>query len=400
MSLFHIVLRNLRQHLLSTVITALSIALAGGLLMSIWIVKQQSQETFTRVNIGFDAVLGARGSKLQLVLNSIFHLEASPGNLNQTDYDYIRHHPTVKRSIPIAVGDNLKGFRIVGTLPQLFTDIEYAPHHTFSLSQGKLFDPNKKEAILGSFAAEQLNIKVGDTFHPFHGLAYDPRNQHPEEYTVTGILRASNTPADKVIWIPLHGLQTMGGHDPKAANDISAVLIQLRSPTSGFILDLMYNKQGNRLTFAWPIGAIVADLFGKIGWFDKVLTLIAYLVALVSAAGVLVAIYNSMAARSRDIAILRALGAHRRTILGTIVLEAATIGTLGMLAAFVFHFAIMATVGTIIRTQTGVLLNVWSCDRVMIWAPLAMISLCALGGLVPALKAYRADIASNLAPIS
>jgi putative ABC transport system permease protein len=400
MNLFQIVLRNLRQHLLSTIITALSIALAGGLLMSIWSVKQQSEQTFTRVNSGFDAVLGARGSKLQLVLNSIFHLEASTGNLNQTDFDYIRRHPTVKRAIPIAVGDNLKGYRIVGTVPELFTDIEYAPHHTYTLREGKLFDPTKKEAVLGEFAANQLQLNVGDTFHPFHGLAYDPRNQHPETYTVTGILKASNTPADKVVWIPLHGLQTMGGHDPKAANDISAILIQLRSPTSGFILDLLYNKQGNRLTFAWPIGAIISDLFGKIGWFDKVLTLIAYLVALVSAAGVLVAIYNSMAARSRDIAILRSLGAHRRTILGTIVLEAATIGTIGMLFAFVFYFSILTLVSTIIRSQTGVMLNVFSFDYVMIWAPCTMIALCALGGLVPALKAYRADIASNLAPVS
>ena len=82
MTLALIVLRSLRQHLLSTVITALSIALAGGLLISVWVVKQQSQATFTQVNIGFDAVLGARGSKLQLVLNSIFHLEASPGNVS------------------------------------------------------------------------------------------------------------------------------------------------------------------------------------------------------------------------------------------------------------------------------------------------------------------------------
>jgi len=81
MTLALIILRSLRQHLLSTVITALSIALAGGLLMSVWVVKVQSQATFTQVNTGFDAVLGARGSKLQLVLNAIFHLEASPGNL-------------------------------------------------------------------------------------------------------------------------------------------------------------------------------------------------------------------------------------------------------------------------------------------------------------------------------
>jgi len=177
-------------------------------------------------------------------------------------------------------------------------------------------------------------------------------------------------------------------------------LIQLRSPTAGFMLDMMYNKQGNRLTFAYPIGAIMAELFSKIGWFDQVLTLIAYLVALVSAAGVLVAIYNSMAARSRDIAILRSLGAHRRMIFGAIVLEAATIGLLGMIAAFAVYAGIVTGVAIIIRAQTGVLLEAWSYNPVMLWAPLGMIGLCGLSGLLPAWKAYRTDIASNLAPVS
>ena len=166
------------------------------------------------------------------------------------------------------------------------------------------------------------------------------------------------------------------------------------------MLNLMYNKQGNRLTFAWPISSIIADLFGKIGWFDQVLTLIAYLVAVVSAAGVLVAIYNSMSARRRDIAILRSLGARRRTVFGAIVLEAASIGLLGMIAAFAVYLVIATGVAALIRAQTGVVLDPWVFDRVMLWAPAGMIVLCAAGGLVPAWVAYRTDIASNLAPTS
>src|SRR6185295_13244871 len=382
-----IIVRSLRQHLLSTVITALAIALAGGLLMSVWVVKVQSQTTFTQVNTGFDAVLGARGSKLQLVLNSIFHLEASPGNLEWSDYQFIKRHPAVKLAIPIAVGDNLRGYRIVGTLPELFTDVEYAPGKKFTLASGKLFDPTEKEAVVGSFAAQKLHLRTGDTFHPFHGLIYDEKAQHAETYVVTGVLEPSNTPADKVVWIPLEGLQKMAGHNPSAATEVSAVLVQLRSPTAGFMLDMMYNKQGNRLTFAYPIGAIMAELFNKIGWFDRVLTLIAYLVALVSAGGVLVAIYNSMAARRRDIAILRALGAHRRVIFSAIVLEAAAIGLLGMLVAFVAYAAILTGVAAVIRAQTGVLLSAWAYNPVMLWAPIGMIALCALGGLLPAWKA-------------
>ena len=400
MTLLLLVFRSLRQHALSTLITALSIALAGGLLMSVWVVKEQSQSTFTQVNTGFDAVLGARGSKLQLVLNAIFHLEASPGNVAAADYEFIRHHPAVKLAIPIAVGDNLRGFRIVGTVAEFFTEVEYKPGTKFSLSAGAPFDPTVKEAVLGSFAAQKLGLRVGDTFHPFHGLVYDEKNQHAESYMVSGILAPSNTPADKVIWIPLHGLQTMSGHDPRVATDVSAVLIQLRSPAAGFMLDLMYNRQGNRLTFAYPIGAIMAELFSKISWFDQVLTLIAYLVGLVSAAGVLVAIYNSMAARRRDIAILRALGAHRFMLFGAIVLEAAVIGALGMAAAFAVYAVIVSGVAAVIRAQTGVLLQTFTYNHIMLWAPLAMIALCALSGLLPAWKAYRTDVADNLAPVS
>ncbi|MDB6116192.1 MAG: hypothetical protein JWQ83_1970 [Lacunisphaera sp.] len=400
MTLALIVLRSLRQHLFSTVITAFSIALAGGLLMSVWVVKVQSQSTFTQVNTGFDAVLGARGSKLQLVLNAIFHLEASPGNVAVADYEFIKRHPAVKLAVPIAVGDNLRGYRIVGTDPEFFRAVEYTPGRTFTLSAGQLFNPDAKEAVLGSFAAEKLGLKVGDIFHPFHGLVYDEKNQHAETYTVTGILAPSNTPVDKVIWIPIHGLQTMSGHDPRAATDVSAVLIQLKSPTAGFMLDMMYNKQGNRLTFAYPVGAIMADLFSKISWFDKVLTLVAYLVAFVSAIGVLVAIYNSMAARRRDIAILRALGAGRLTLFSAVVLEAAVIGAFGMASAFAVYGLIVAGVAAVIRAQTGILLETWTYNPVMLWAPVGMVVLCSVCGLLPAWKAYRTDIAANLAPVS
>jgi putative ABC transport system permease protein len=401
MTLPLIIYRSLRQHALSTVITAGSIALASGLLMCVWMVKTQSQAAFTQTTTGFDAVLGARGSKLQLVLNAIFHLEASPGNLPYADYEQIKRNPAVKTAIPIAVGDNLRGYRLVGTLPELFETVEYAPGKKYTLEPGgRIFDPDAKEAVAGSFAADRLGLKVGDTFHPFHGLVYDEKNQHAETYVVTGVLKPTNTPVDRVIWIPLHGLQTMSGHDPRAATDVSAVLLQLRAPTAGFMMDMLYNKQGNRLTFAYPVGAIIAELFQKISWFDQVLTLVAYLVALVAAGSVLASIYNSMSARQRDLAILRALGAKRRTIFGAVVAEAACIGALGAAAGFAVYFALFAGVAGIIRTQTGVVLDIFARHPVLWICPLGMIALCALGGVVPAFKAYRTPVAETLAPVS
>ncbi|MBM3873382.1 MAG: FtsX-like permease family protein [Verrucomicrobia bacterium] len=401
MTLPLILYRSLRQHALSTLVTAGSIALAVGLLMVVWMVKAQSQRAFVETSTGFDAVLGARGSRLQLVLNAIFHLEASPGNISSADFEQIRRHPAVKAAIPLAVGDNYRGYRIVGTLEDLFTKVEYSPGRRYAVQPGgRVFAGAAHEALVGSFAAERLGLRLGDTFQPYHGLVFDPANQHEETYTVVGILEPTNTPADRVLWIPLAGIQNMKGHDPKFATDLSAVLLQLRTPQAGFMLDMMYNRQGNRLTFAYPVGAIIADLFGKIGWFDRVLALVAYLVAFVAAGSVLASIYASMSARRRDLAILRALGARRHTIFTAVVAEAAVIGALGALAGSIVYGALLAGVARIIRAQTGVAIDVLAVHPVLWIAPLAMIALCALGGIIPALKAYRVPVAETLAPTS
>jgi len=403
MNLFTIVRRSLRQHALSTFVTAGSVALAGGLLMSVWVVKQQSQATFTGVNGGFDAVLGARGSKLQLVLNAVFHLEASPGNLAWQDFLDIQKNPAVELAVPLAVGDNYRGYRLVGTTLDLFTKSEYAPGKRFELQPGgDWIDPERREAVVGDFAARKLGLKVGDQFHPFHGLVFDERNQHAEIYVVVGILKPSNTPADRVIWIPLAGIQRMSGHDPNAATDVSAVLVKLKAGAAmaGFQLDMLYNKQGNRLTFAWPIGAVMADLFDKIGWFDRVLTLVSYLVALVAAGSILASIYNSMNERRRELAIMRALGARRTTVFSAIVLESAGIAALGVLGGFIIYAILFSVVAGIVRTQTGVVLEPFKFNAVMLWSPAMFLALGALAGIVPALKAYRTDVAANLAPHS
>lgn len=399
--ILNLIYRSLRQHALSTVVTAASIALAAGLLLTVWVVKTQSQSVFAATNSGFDAVLGARGSKLQLVLNAIFHLEASPGNIAAADYEMIRRHPAVKAAIPLALGDTVRGWRIAGTVEALFNAIEYAPdrHYGFT-GGGRNFRLGEREAVVGSYAARQLGWQAGSTFHPHHGLTAEAGHEHDETYTVVGVLAPTNTPVDRVIWIPLEGVQTMSGHNPLAATELSAVLIQLRAPTAGLMLNNQLNASGGKLTFAYPIGSIVAELFNKISWVDRVLTLVAWLVAAVAAGSVLVSIYNSMSARARDIAILRALGARRRTVFGAVVGEAAVIGLLGAAAGFAVFAGLAAFVASIIRAQTGVVLEPLQWNPVFWWGPATFVGLAVLGGLVPALKAYRVPVAETIAPVS
>ena len=414
--IFLIARKSLAQHRLSTIITILSVAMAAGLVMAVFSIRDQTYDAFTGGPTGFDAVLGARGSQLQLVLNTVFHLETSPGNIPWEMYDAIKHDPNVELAVPYAVGDNYRGYRIVGTEKSLFTDLEYRKGQKFTLAEGKLFDPEKREAIVGSYVADKTGLKVGSKFNPFHGLVFDERQKHSEEYTVSGVLEPTNSPSDRVIWIPIDEFYRISGHvlrgggetyEPRVGEEIpdrykevSAVMLKLKNPQAGFLLDQTINRQGTAATLAWPIGRVMAELFGKIGWVNKVLSLVAYLVVLVAAGSILASIYNTMNERRREFAILRALGARRRTVFAAIILESASIAAIGAALGYAVYALILLGASVVIRAETGVVLDVLKPGPALLAAPLAMIALGILAGIIPALKAYSTDVASNLAPQS
>ena len=396
--------KSLQQHALSTWIAAVSIALAGGLLMSVWTLRIEAENTFARSTCGFDAVLGPRSSKLQLVLNSIFHLEASPGTIPGSTEMQLKRHPMIrnafKRVIPIAVGDNYKGYRLVGTTSTLFTEHEYAEGKKFQIAgEGSYFSADAKEAVAGSFAAKKLGLKVGDTFQPYHGLTYVEGTQHEDIYTVTAILETTSTPADRVIWIPIKGIQTMEGHREDLQNDVSAYLVKLRSKKAIAMLDPMFNKQGKEYTFA-SIVPVMSRFFQKFGWFEKILELVAYLVGIAAAGSILAILYNIMNEKRREIAILRSLGARRRTLVSMVIYQSTGIAFLGVILSFAFYIIVASTAAQIIREQTGVVLDLFAFQPIFVWVPAGMLVLGVISGLLPAIVAYQTEVSRNLAPSS
>lgn len=412
-----IVRRSLRQHALSTIVTMLGIALASGLVMSVFMIQKQSFQAFTGGDVGFDAVLGARGSQLQLVLNTIFHLETSNGNIPYSLYEEIAKNPQVELAIPYAVGDNYQGFRIVGTSDDIFTKFEYRKGQKFQVEDsGKFFNPKEKEAVIGKFVAQRTGLKVGDIFQPYHGLIFDEDKKHDDDYKVVGVLQTTNSPSDRVVWIPIEGIYRMKGHIlrgtgenykaqegeeiPQEAKEVSAVMLKLKSLQAGMSLEQTINKQGKVATLAFPIGRTMAELFDKIGWLNRVLELVAYLVVVVAAFSILASIYNSINERRREFAILRALGAKRITVFSVIILESTIIAFFGTLLGFIVYFIILLFTASIVQAETGVVLDIFKFDSMLIYTSLLMISVGALAGIIPAFKAYQTDVSENLTPVS
>src|SRR3954468_3155758 len=219
--LMALVRRSLRQHALSSAITVVSVGLASGLTMAVFAINNQTYQAFTGGQVGFDAVLGARGSQLQLVLNTVFHLEASAGNIPWAMYKQIAANPRVELAIPYAVGDNYKGFRLVVTIPELFTKFRYRSGQRFEVEPGgRFFQADTRDVVVGSYVARQLGLKVGQVINPYHGLQYAESQKHQDHFTIVGILKPTNSPSDRVVWIPIDAVYRMSGHVLRGSGQI------------------------------------------------------------------------------------------------------------------------------------------------------------------------------------
>ena len=407
-----LVRRSLSLHRLSTTITAVAVALACGLVLSVFAIADQTKAAFSESDVGFDGVLGARGSQLQLVLNTIYHLETSPGQVPWTMVQKLRDDPRVEFAIPFAGGDNYHGYRVVGTSEEFWTRLTFKGGKKHKLAVGRYFDGRNREAVVGSFVAQRLGLKINDRVQPYHGLTFDPTQKHPEVYVVVGILEPTKTPADRVIWIPLEGIWRMDGHVlrgageeyipepgvpiPDVHKEVSSVGVKLRDTLMGRGLEYDINKIGKKYTFAWPLQKSIGELLRKLFWFVEILRAVAFLVVAVAVGAIIAAIYNTMNERRGEFAILRSLGASRTTVSWAIILESTTIAAIGAVLGFLVYAGILGAAAAVLRAQTGVVLDPFTPNPVLWMAPLGMVALGAIAGIVPALKAYATEVAENL----
>ena len=401
----------MREHALSTSITVLAAALASGLVMAVLAIHSATSRAFGGMELGYDAILGPAGGQNQLVLNTLFHLDASQGNIPWSLYEAIADDPGVERAVPYAVGDNYRGYRIIGTTLGAFEGRSL-------IAPGTWFDPGKRQAVVGAAVARETGLVRGGTFSPSHGLTYDEKNPrlHAERYAVTGVMAPTGTPDDRVIFIPIEGVYRMGGHElrgtgtavdaeafhlreiPNEHKEVSAVLLRFRrgGVTPGLRLSREINMSNDSATLAWPIAQVLADLYRKLFWAIEVLRLVAGIVVVVAGAALLASLYNTMSERRRELAILRALGARRATVFGAVMGEAVVIAGIGSLLGFAVYGAILARVRDTLLSTTGVVLAPAELGASLVWVPLGMLCVGAVAGVLPAIKAYITDPARTL----
>ncbi|MCG6962271.1 MAG: FtsX-like permease family protein [Acidobacteria bacterium] len=403
--------RSLRRRALSSAVTVIAVGVASGLVLAVWSIQDQARRAFTATPGGFDAVLGARGSQLQLVLNTVFHLDTSPGNIPWTMYERMRNDPRVAAAIPYAVGDSYASYRIVGTSSELFSRASLGDGALVIEPGGRVFGPAAREAVVGSMVARRASLGLGTTFEPRHGFGADA-TQHHESFSVVGVLKATGRPADRVIWVPVDAMLALEGHVIRGAGveyvprpgaaipiehkELSAVMLRLCDPNAGFSLDDEINRRGRTATLAWPIGTSVAEVFQKLGWLGEILRVVALLTVLVAVASVLAGIHNTLEARSREFALLRSVGASRGIVSGVVAGEAFLLGSFGAVVGVAVYAAIFAVSAAAVHARAGVILDPFAYHPVLLLGPVITVLAALLAGVVPAVAAYRSDVSTAL----
>lgn len=409
---------------LTSALNMLLLAISVAMLVLLMQVSRQAETRFERDVAGIDLVVGAKGSPLQLILSAVFHVDQPTGNIPAESLDLLRRDRAVARAVPLALGDNFRGFRIVGT------DASFGALYGLSLAEGRDFTA-PMEVVLGAEVARTTGARLGQKFIGSHGLGADEAGEQGHDHApfeTVGILAPSGTVADRLIltsvesvWA-VHGIAEDHDHEegeehhdhdhdhakPAPASaaplqaarggpeaDLTALLVTYRNASAAIRIPAMINRQ-TALQAAVP-ATETARLLELIGASLAGVEVFAWLLAATGALAIFVALLAALRAREGDLALLRVMGASRAQVFGTVLLEgvitAAAGAALGWLAAHGLITLAAARFATL--SDLGLApFQPYSGEMALI---AGVIVIGALAALIPAIRIYRLDPARVMA---
>ena len=232
MSLWKIAWRSMQQRALASWLTGLSMALGVALVVAVLVIYGVVSESFRRSAAGYDLIVGAtKGGRLQIVLNTVYHLSAPVENIpysyfkefTQDEHRKGKFADYVETAIPYCLGDSYEEFRVVGTTPQMFDAFEYAQGKKYEFSAGRNFEHEHFfEGVIGSVVASKTGLKIGDEFQPTHGVENDEQGHKHDAFKVVGILEPTGTPNDRALFVNMEGFYLLRGHAKEAPKEHAA----------------------------------------------------------------------------------------------------------------------------------------------------------------------------------
>ena len=388
----------------NTLLNILLLALGLSILTVLILLQQQFEDKMTKDAQGIDLVVGAKGSPLQLILSGIYHIDFPTGNISLDEAARVSKNRLIKNVIPLGLGDNYEGFRIVGT------NHDYLQLYQASFQEGSAWE-FPFDVVLGHEVAQTLQLKTGDSFVGSHGIGSSSHEHEEHPYKVSGILKKKGNVVDQLIMTSIESVWythdeehdhakmekpvvPTGFPDADAEREITSLLVQYSSPMAAVQLPRFINSR-SALQAASPAFEITR-LFELLGVGITFVRGLAVVIIVIAGLSIFIALYNSLKERKYDLAVMRTLGASRGQVFFHIILEGIILTLLGALFGVAFghlflHFLVMTNEqGTLSSISAMVFLQkeLWMVGYAVI------IGIAA--AILPAWQAYKTNISNQL----
>ncbi|MCH7403459.1 ABC transporter permease [Belliella kenyensis] len=389
---------------LNTGLNILLLALGLAIITVLILIQDQFENKMAKDAEGIDLVVGAKGSPLQLILSSVYHIDFPTGNIDMEEAQSLTRNRLVKKIIPLGMGDNYQGYRIIGT------NHDYLELYQAVISEGEVW---KKpfEVVLGEEVARKLELKVGDNFVGSHGIGSSSHEHDEHPYLVTGILAKMNNVLDKLVLTSIESVWYSHdeGHDhdkftadvsttgfPPTDEDreVTSLLVQYRNPMAAVQLPRYINSRSS-MQAASPSFEI-SRLFELLGVGVKLIQGLAYAIIFIAGLGIFIALFNSLKERKYDLAVMRTLGASSFQLFIHIVLEGIILTLLGALVGIAIGHVFLALL--VAQNEQGAISGLSAAVFLQeeLWIVVYAVAVGVIASLIPAYSAYRTDIAKQL----
>ncbi len=413
---------------LATGLNVILLAFGLAIITVLLLVQHQFEQKMIRDAAGIDLVVGAKGSPLQLILSSVYHIDFPTGNIKIEEAQRISRSRLVKQVIPLAMGDNVQGLRILGT------NHDYLDLYGVKFAAGKAWE-KPFEVTLGAESAQILGLKLGDTFSGSHGISVGSHDHDQHAFHVTGILEPSGKVVDRLVLTSIESVwfthdeageaepDTMiegdevsiakeeeslaEGIDPHllpvaaqgfpvsdAEREVTTLLIRYRNPMAAIQLPRMINS-GTSMQAASPAFEM-SRLFELLGVGISLLQGLALALVVIAGLSIFIALYNSLKERKYDLAILRTLGASRAQLVTLVFLEGISLTILGAIFGIAFGHGFLALIVEFASQEVVSLVDPWIFlpEEGLIFGYALVVGIIA--SLIPAWSAYQTSIAKQL----
>lgn len=385
--------RYLWSRPLGAALNVLLLSLGLASITFLLLVSFQLSRAFERDLAGIDVVVGAKGSPMQLILSGVLQVDVPPGNVPLKAVQALAKNPLVASIIPISLGDNFAGYRIVGT------SHTYIDHYGAKLAQGELWD-SPMQVVLGATAAKKLNIQIGQTFVGSHGLGAGGHTHGDNPYTVVGILAPSGCVLDRLIltdtasvWKVHEDYTAVDDDDRKVMEDereITMALVQYKTPLAALNFP-RYVNTSTEMQAAAP-AVEVSRLLNMLGLGTDVLRAFAGVLLLTAGLSVFIALWSAVRERRSDLALLRMLGASPAKVATLLLSEALWLGLVASVLGLLLGQGFTAALAWLLQLDNSLLIGgmVWP---LALWVvPALAFGVSLVSALLPAVGAYRVSV--------